>query len=345
MIISRTPFRVSLFGGGTDYPSWYQENGGAVLGFAINRYCYITLRNLPPFFNYKHRIVYSRVETVSEVSEIEHPSVRAVLSEMDFHHQGLEIHHDGDLPARSGLGSSSAFTVGLLNALSALRGQMMSKQGLACEAIRIEQNVIKENVGSQDQIWAAYGGLNRIDFNQHGFRVAPVIVPEQRSRELLDHLVLYFTGFQRLANEVAKKKLESFAAKRAHLERMRATVDDAATILSNRNRPITEIGELLHEAWLLKRDLSSVVSNNAIDEIYNVGRSAGAIGGKLLGAGSGGFFLFFIAPERRAALRAALHNLVEVEIDVDRDGSSIVLFEPNGFDRGYSRLKPVTNVA
>jgi D-glycero-alpha-D-manno-heptose-7-phosphate kinase len=344
MIISRTPFRVSLFGGGTDYPSWYQENGGAVLGFAINRYCYITLRYLPPFFNYRHRIVYSRIETVAELKDIEHPAVRAVLGEMAVE-EGLEIHHDGDLPARSGLGSSSSFTVGLLNAINALRGQMMGKQALACEAIRIEQNVIKENVGSQDQIWAAYGGFNRIEFNHQGFRVSPIIVPEQRSRDLLDHLVLYFTGFSRIANEVAKKKLENFSNRRPQLTRMHAMVDEAVGILADCNRPITEIGELLHEAWLLKRGLSPVVSTDAIDEIYNAGRAAGAVGGKLLGAGSGGFFLFFIAPERRPALREALSSLIEVSIDIDRDGSSIVLFEPNGFHRGYSPLRRMSDAA
>jgi len=344
MIISRTPFRVSLFGGGTDYPSWYEEHGGAVLGFAINRYCYITLRHLPPFFNYRHRIVYSRVEMVSELSEIEHPAVRAVLTDMAIE-EGLEIHHDGDLPARSGLGSSSAFTVGLINALNALRGQIIHKQVLASEAIRIEQRVIKENVGSQDQIWAAYGGFNRIEFSRQGFRVAPIIVPERRSRDLLDHVVLYFTGFQRLADGVAKQKLANFNNRHSQLKRIHGMVDEAVSILADRNRPITEIGELLHEAWTLKRSLCSVVSNDTIDEIYNVGRTAGAIGGKLLGAGSGGFFLFFIPPERRPALREALHGLVEVSIDIDHDGSSIVLFEPGGFRRGYSAAQRISDAA
>jgi D-glycero-alpha-D-manno-heptose-7-phosphate kinase len=344
MIISRTPFRVSLFGGGTDYPSWYVEHGGAVLGFAINRYCYITLRYLPPFFSYRHRIVYSRLEMVSALSEIEHPAVRAVLMDMAVE-EGLEIHHDGDLPARSGLGSSSSFTVGLLNAVSALRGQMMGKQALACEAIRIEQNVIKENVGCQDQIWAAYGGFNRIDFSHQGFRVSPIIVPEQRSRDLLDHLVLYFTGFQRFANDVAKQKLENFSNRRPELQRIHAMVDQAISILADRSAPITEIGEVLHEAWLLKRSLSPIVSNKAIDEIYDAGRRAGAIGGKLLGAGSGGFFLFFVPPERRSALREALRSLIEVSIDIDYDGSSIVLFEPNGFHRGYSSIRRMPDAA
>jgi D-glycero-alpha-D-manno-heptose-7-phosphate kinase len=344
MIISRTPFRVSLFGGGTDYPAWYQENGGAVLGFAINRYCYITLRYLPPFFSHRHRVVYSKIETVSQLSEIEHPAVRAVLTEMAVE-EGLEIHHDGDLPARSGLGSSSSFTVGLLNAVNALRGRMIGKQALACEAIRIEQNVIKENVGSQDQIWAAYGGFNRIEFDHQGFRVSPVIIPEQRSRDLLDHMVLYFTGFSRFANDVAKKKLENFGNRRPQLTRMHAMVDEAVEILADPGRPITEIGELLHEAWLLKRGLSPVVSTDAIDEMYRTAHAAGAIGGKLLGAGSGGFFLFFIPPERRAALRQALGGLIEVSIDIDRDGSSIVLFEPGGFNRGHSPLRRVSDAA
>jgi D-glycero-alpha-D-manno-heptose-7-phosphate kinase len=344
MIISRTPFRVSLFGGGTDYPEWYQENGGAVLGFAINRYCYITLRYLPPFFSHRHRIAYSRIETVSQLSEIEHPAVRAVLTDMGVE-EGLEIHHDGDLPARSGLGSSSSFTVGLINALNALKGQMISKQALASEAIRIEQHVIKENVGSQDQIWAAYGGFNRIEFSHQGFRVSPIIVPEHRSRDLLDHLVLYFTGFSRFANDVAKKKLENFNNRRPQLTRMHAMVDESVEILADCTRPITEIGELLHEAWLLKKSLSPVVSTAAIDEIYSAGRRAGAIGGKLLGAGSGGFFLFFIPPERRPGLREALSRLIEVSIEVDHDGSSIVLFEPGGFHRGYSALRRMSDAA
>lgn len=344
MIISRTPFRVSLFGGGTDYPSWYVENGGAVLGFSINRYCYITLRYLPPFFSYRHRIVYSQVEMVSELSQIEHPAVRAVLTEMAVR-EGLELHHDGDLPARSGLGSSSSFTVGLLNAVNALRGQMTTKQALACEAIRIEQDVIKENVGCQDQIWAAYGGFNRIEFGKDGFRVSPLILPQQRSRDLLDHLVLYFTGFQRLASDVAKQKLDNFVNRHAQLARMHAMVDEAVAVLADRNCPISALGELLHESWLRKKELSPVVSTEAIDDIYERGRKAGAIGGKLLGAGNGGFFLFFIPPERRPDLRKALHGLIEVGIDIDHDGSSIVLFEPDGFDRGYSSLPGVPNAA
>lgn len=344
MIISRTPFRVSLFGGGTDYPAWYGDHGGAVLGFAINRYCYITLRHLPPFFNHRHRIVYSQIEAVSDIEEIKHPAVRAVLSELAVT-EGLEIHHDGDLPARSGLGSSSSFTVGLLHAINALRGRMMSKHMLAHEAIRIEQHVIKEDVGSQDQIWAAYGGFNRIDFSAEGFRVSPVIIPERRSRELLDHLVLYFTGFQRFASDIARQKLQNFAEKHTQLKRMHAMVDEAVTIITDRNRPITEIGELLHEAWCHKRELASVVSTDEIDRIYELGRSAGALGGKLLGAGGGGFFLFFVPPERRAALRQAMGDLIEVGIDIDRDGSCIVLFEPDGFRRGYSAIERIPNAA
>jgi D-glycero-alpha-D-manno-heptose-7-phosphate kinase len=340
MIISRTPFRVSLFGGGTDYPMWYLEHGGAVFGFAINRYCYITLRRLPPFFTHRHRMVYSKIEMVSELGEIEHPAIRAVLSDMGVT-EGLEIHHDGDLPARSGLGSSSSFTVGLINALNALYGRRISKYALASEAMRIEQDVIRESVGSQDQVWAAYGGLNRIEFDRQGFHVSPIITTEQRLHELFDHVVLYFTGFQRFSSDIAKQTLESFGNKYMQLTRMRALVDEAGEIVGNPSCPITEIGELLHESWVLKKNLSPIVTNGAIDDIYEAGRKAGAIGGKLLGAGAGGFFLFFVSPERRAALRQAMRGLVEVDIDLDRDGSSIVLFEPNGFSRRASRRSSV----
>jgi D-glycero-alpha-D-manno-heptose-7-phosphate kinase len=222
---------------------------------------------------------------------------------------------------------------------------MISKRALASEAIRIEQHVVKENVGSQDQIWAAYGGLNRIDFNSQGFRVSPLIIPEHRTRELRDHLVLYFTGFQRFANDIAKQKLANFDNRRTQLMRMQAMVDEAVGILADLNRPIAELGELLHEAWSLKKNLSPVVSSSQIDGIYEAGRAAGAIGGKLLGAGSGGFFLFFIPPDRRRALRDALRGLIEVSIDVDRDGSSIVVFEPGGFDRGYSPIRRVPDAA
>lgn len=330
MIISRTPFRISLFGGGSDYPTWYREHGGAVLGMAIDKYCHISVRRLPPFFEHKHRIVYSRIELVNDFEQIQHPSARALLREMKVD-GGIEIHHDGDLPARSGLGSSSSFTVGLLNALYALKGRHVSKLELAREAIRIEQHVIRENVGSQDQIWAAYGGLNRIEFNQDDtFNVVPLVLPLQRRLELQSSIMMVFTGLSRIASEIAGAKIASLDKKKRHVKTMTAMVDEALSVLNAPNRPLNEIGELLHEAWMLKRELTDKVSNQTIDDIYQAGREAGAIGGKLLGAGGGGFMVFFVPPENRQAVREKLSKLIHVSFKIDTGGSQIMLYEPDG---------------
>lgn len=332
MIISRTPFRVSLFGGGTDYPKWYLEHGGAVLGFAINKYCYISIRPLPPFFEYRHRIVYSKVENVNEFDEIQHPAVRGVLMDKGID-IGIEIHHDGDLPARSGLGSSSSFTVGLLNALSALKGKMIDKKPLAQEAIRIEQHVIKEHVGSQDQVWAAYGGLNRIEFMRDGtFNVQPAIVKPDRRDALLDRLQLYFTGFSRFAPEIAKKQIDNIDKRQKHLATMQGAVDEALAVLQSDSRPLGEIGELLHQSWQLKRELADNVSTAEIDDIYAAARDAGAVGGKLLGAGGGGFMVLFVEPAKQAAVAERLKKLVRVGFGIDDAGSKIVVYEPAGLE-------------
>lgn len=330
MIISRTPFRVSLFGGGSDYPAWYREHGGSVLGFAIDKYCYISLRPLPPFFDHKYRIVYSKIENVGSVAEIQHPAVRHVLAEtgVDF---GVEIHHDGDLPARSGLGSSSSFTVGLLNAVYAQRGRMVSKQELAREAIRIEQEVIRESVGSQDQVWAAYGGMNRIDFAGDGsFTVSPVVLGAERQRRLLGSMLLVFSGLSRNAPEIAEKKIANLARRERHVRAMVALVDEALGALADERRPLAEIGRLLHESWRLKRELTDGITTPHIDSLYEAAREAGAVGGKLLGAGGGGFLLFFVEPERRARVTERLAGLVHVGVDVDRAGSRVVVYEPDG---------------
>ena len=330
MIISRTPFRVSLFGGGTDYPAWIREHGGAVLGTAIDKYCYISVRYLPPFFEHRHRIVYSKVELVREVREIQHPAVRGVLGELAVD-AGLEIHHDADLPARSGLGSSSSFTVGLLNAVHAMRGRMVTKSELGREAIRIEQDVLKESVGCQDQIWAAYGGLNKIDFFPDGrFEVTPVILPPERRRELRQSMMLFFTGFSRYASDFAKDQLDNLKRRAAQLTAMRAMVDHAVDILRDERAPIRELGKLLDESWRLKRELADSVSTGEIDAIYEAGRAAGAIGGKLLGAGGGGFILFIVEPDQREAVRERLQHLIHVSFDFDTEGSKIVLYQPNG---------------
>ena len=328
MIISRTPFRVSFFGGGTDYPAWFRQHGGAVLGTTIDKYCYISLRELPPFFEHRHKIVYSKVETVRELGEIQHPAVRAVLQELEVT-AGLEIHHDADLPARSGLGSSSAFTVGLLNAVRALRGQMSSAEHLASEAIRIEQEVVGENVGNQDQVWAAFGGTNLVTFRPDGgFDVVPVIMPPARRDRLQAHLQLFFTGFSRTASEIAGKKIANLASRERQLHAMRQMVDTGLGVLQDEGRPIEEVGRLLHEAWTMKREIADVVSTSAIDEIYAAARGAGAIGGKLLGAGGGGFMLLFAPPERHAAIREGLRGLIEVRFRIGSPGSRIVVYEP-----------------
>lgn len=330
MIITRTPFRISFFGGGTDYPAWYLEHGGTVLATTIDKYCYITCRHLPPFFEHKHRIVYSHIENVRDIAEIQHPAVRAALGWLKVE-QGLEIHHDGDLPARSGLGSSSSFTVGLLHALRALRGQYISKDELANQAIHVEQKIIRENVGSQDQVSAAFGGFNRIEFRQNdSFDVAPVITAPERLADLQSHLMLFFTGVSRIASEVAKAKIENLKNRVRELKTMHAMVDEAISILQNQNTPITAFGELLDQNWQFKRSLSARVSTPEIDALYAMAREAGAAGGKILGAGGGGFLLLFVKPDLQAKVRERLHNLVHVPFRFENSGSRVVLYQPNG---------------
>ncbi|MCK9397099.1 MAG: hypothetical protein M0Q44_16095 [Methylobacter sp.] len=330
MIITRTPFRISFFGGGTDYPGWYREHGGAVLATTIDKYCYITCRRLPPFFEHKHRIVYSHIENVCHNDDIQHPAVRATFNWANVV-DGLEVHHDGDLPARSGLGSSSAFTVGLAHALYGLNGKMVSQDTLARDAIHIEQNIIGENVGSQDQVSAAYGGLNRIDFHRDdSFDVAPIILPEHRREELRDHLMLCFTGFSRIADEIAKSKIDNLKNREPELKRMREMVDEAIAILTNIDVSIEEFGKLLDLSWKYKRSLSDRVSTKEIDQIYDQAMRAGAIGGKILGAGGGGFMLLFAKPDKHAAIREALKDLVHVSFNFDDSGSRVVLYQPNG---------------
>lgn len=332
MIISRTPFRISFFGGGTDYPDWSRQHGGAVIGTTINKYCYLSLRRLPPFFRHRHRIVYSKVECVETLEEIEHPSVQAVLSCHGVD-TGLELHHDGDLPARSGLGSSSSFTIGLINALRALSGQMSSPGFLAREAIRIEQQVIGEAVGSQDQIWAAFGGTNVITINpDDSFVVQPMIISKERREAFQSHLMLFFTGISRIASVVATEKIANLQDRCAELQEIRGMVDEAAEILGNPKRPLAEFGRLLHEGWMAKRKLADNISTPFIDEIYQTARDAGALGGKILGAGGGGFILLFAEPERQAAIRERLKDLISVDFTLGSPGSKIVVYEPSGLE-------------
>lgn len=330
MIITRTPFRVSFFGGGTDYPAWYRERGGAVLATTIDKYCYITCRYLPQFFEHKHRIVYSKIENVREIGQIEHPSVRAVLGWKGVE-RGLEVHHDGDLPARSGLGSSSSFTVGLLHALSALDGRYITKRELAAQAIHVEQEVIHEVVGSQDQVCAAYGGFNRIEFRtDDGFQVDPIVLPKARIEELQASLMLCFTGLSRNAPEIAKSKIANFASRATELRAMQAMVDEAIGVLRDPAKPIRAFGKLLDESWQQKRRLSDKVSTPVIDDLYSRARRRGAVGGKILGAGGGGFLLLFAEPGAQAAIREELGALVHVPMRFESEGSKVVLYQPSG---------------
>jgi D-glycero-alpha-D-manno-heptose-7-phosphate kinase len=326
MIISRTPYRISFFGGGTDYPAWYLAHGGAVLAASIDKYCYLTCRYLPPFFDHKYRIVYSQIESCQEIDEIQHPAVRETLRFLNIT-RGVEIHHDGDLPARSGMGSSSAFTVGLLNALYGLKGYMPTKQQLMMESIHIEQNMIGETVGSQDQATAAFGGLNHIQFLQNGeISVRPLIMTAERSHELNSHLMLFYTGIKRTAADVASSYVVDIGSKKRQLRIIKDMVDESMTIL-NCGADLTQFGKLMHESWEAKRSLSDRVSNGEVDQLYDAARAAGAVGGKITGAGGGGFMLLFVPPERQKAVRESLGRLIHVPFSFDFNGSQIIHFQ------------------
>jgi D-glycero-alpha-D-manno-heptose-7-phosphate kinase len=340
MVITRTPLRISFFGGGTDYPVWYREHGGSVLATTIDKSCYITCRWLPPFFEYLSRVSYSKVENVLRNGEIEHPSVRACLEFLQID-EGVEIHHVADLPARAGLGTSSAFTVGLLLGLNALKGVMQDKRALARDAIVVEQELLTEAVGCQDQISAAFGGFNRIDFETDGtFHVKPMPVSQNRLAALERHLALYFTGFSRIASEVAKQQISATPHRIRQLRVMREMVDESEAILGNQNRSLEEFGHLLHESWKLKRSLTQAITNPHIDAIYEAGLSACALGGKLLGAGGGGFMLFFVPPERRQALRSRLENHLCIPFRFSSRGSEVVVYEPEeAYDRSLAEVR------
>ena len=327
MIITRTPYRISFFGGGTDYPSWYRQHGGAVLSTTIDKYCYITCRYLPPFFENRYRVVYSKIENVMAIDDIVHPAVREGLRFFK-QERGVEIHHDGDLPARSGMGSSSAFMVGLMHTLHALNGQMPGKKQLALESIEVEQKMIRENVGSQDQVAAAYGGFNHVVFHESGeISVRPVTLAPERFAELNSHLMLFYTGIRRTASDVAASYTNNLDAKKRQLRILKDLVDESITVLTHRH-PITDFGELLNEAWMVKRSLSTTVTNPEVEAIYAQAQAAGALGGKLLGAGGGGFMLLFVPPERQAEVAHVLGGLVQVPFNFEFSGSQIIFFEP-----------------
>jgi D-glycero-alpha-D-manno-heptose-7-phosphate kinase len=346
LVISRTPYRISFFGGGTDYPSWYLKYGGQVLSTSINKYCYITCRYLPPFFEHRIRVVYSKFENCKSFEEIQHPSVRETIRFLKID-RGLEVHHDGDLPARSGMGSSSCFTVGFLHALYALTGVMPSKSQLATESIHIEQDLIKETVGSQDQVSAAYGGLNHIIFNTNGdIAIRPVTIPKERLEELSSHLMLFYTGIKRTASDIARTYVEDLASKGEYLHPVNELVGEALAILCS-NRCICNFGELLHKTWMLKRNLSAQISSGDVDELYERARANGAIGGKIMGAGGGGFLVLFVPPSAQERVRKSLQELLWVPFKFESAGSQIIFYEPGtedyaalDLDRRHNSIRP-----
>jgi|TARA_B110000003_G_C16644830_1_gene531584 D-glycero-alpha-D-manno-heptose-7-phosphate kinase len=325
MIISRTPFRISFFGGGTDYPEWYKENGGAVLSTSINKFSYITARYLPPFFDYKYRIRYYQREETNSIKEIQHPSVKNCLQFLKFK-DNLDLVHHADLPARGGLGSSSTFTVGLLHATYSLQSKMIGKRQLAMNAIHIEQNLIKESVGSQDQVAAAFGGLNKIEFGgPKEFTVKPISIEPERVKLLESNLMLFFTGFSRTASNIASEQIKTMHKRKAELIEMHESVDQAIEIMTS-NQSMDDFGRLMGEQWQNKKKMTDLISNSDINDIYSKGIKAGAIGGKLLGAGGGGFILFYVPKDRQKKVKNDLKNLLYVPFSFDFTGSQIIYY-------------------
>lgn len=346
MIITRTPYRISFFGGGADYHTWYQKHGAVILSTTINHYCYLSCRQLPPFFKHKSRITWSKIEEVVNNNDIIHPSVNAVLKYLNIDY-GVEINHQGDLPARSGLGSSSAFTVGLLNAIYGLENTMASKKQLACESIYVERHILKENVGVQDQIATAYGGLNKITISTNGeFIVEPIILNNNRLHELESHLLLFFTGVSRTASNIAESKIKNISSgnKENTLFSMQDLVSDAINLLTS-NEDIRGFGKLLDKTWQLKKNISNNISTNNIDYIYNKAMDAGSLGGKILGAGGGGFILFFAEPKKHEKIKESLSDLLHVPFNINNNGSQIIFFDQHKYSqsskirRDYSYLQ------
>ena len=324
MIITRTPFRVSFFGGGSDFPAFYDQHGGAVLSTTIDKYCYITVRELPPFFDHKYRIRYTKREEVNCVADIQHPSVRACIMHKGIP-EGLEVLHTSDIPAMSGVGSSSAFTVGLLHALSALKSESVSKSELCMDALHVEQSMLQENVGSQDQTAAAYGGLNKIKFEKAQQPiVSPIAIQRHRRVQLEKNLMLFFTRFSRVSDTIAKAQIEKTPTLTPELTQMKAMVNQAIEILSDEQNDLSLFGELLHNSWQIKRELTEKITNSDIDNYYLKARQAGAIGGKLCGAGGGEFLMLFVPPEKQESVKAALHELLHVPFRFEFHGTQIV---------------------
>lgn len=331
MIITKTPFRMSFFGGGTDMEEYFKENGGAVLSTTIDKFCYVNVRHLPRFFDYSTELAYSKTERVKDVNEIEHPLIRNAMKMLDMHE--IRLTYEADLPARSGLGTSSSFAVGTLLAFYALKGKYADKKKLADEAIYLERVLCDEAGGWQDQIAAAYGGFNKIVFNKDGYEVKPVIVSPERKKQLNENLMMFFTGFTRFSSDVQRVNNEtSIEEKKAKLKKMYAMVDAAEEILCNKNKDLDDFGRLLDKSWKLKKQTGKGVSTGAIDDLYEKGIQAGALGGKLLGAGGGGFLVFYVQPEKQKAVKKAMKDLMYIPFEFDNEGATIVHYTPETYE-------------
>lgn len=329
MIITKTPFRMSFFGGGTDFPGFYEQHGGAVISSTFDKYCYVTVRHLPRFFEYTTQLVYSKMEYVSAVEDIEHPAIREAMKFLDMHE--LRIAYDADLPARSGLGTSSSFAVGLLNAFYALKGKYADKKKLANEAIYLERELCRESGGVQDQIAASYGGLNRINFDAEGYTVEPIIISPERKNLLNENLLLFFTGFSRFSSDIQKGTETALKDKTKELLEMLSLVDEAQTILTSKC-DMNEFGRLLNHTWELKRGIASKISTNQIDELYVKAIQAGALGGKLLGAGGGGFLLFYVEKDKQEAVKKTMQNLLYVPFEFENGGTRVIHYSPETYE-------------
>ena len=328
MIITRTPFRMSFFGGGTDFEEYYKEHGGAVLSTTFDKYCYVSVRHLPRFFDYSNELIYSKIERVQHTAEILHPAIRNAMAMKDMHE--LRLTYDADLPARSGLGTSSSFAVGMLHAFSALKGKTVTKRQLADEAIYLERVLCNEAGGVQDQIAAAYGGLNFIRFDAEGYHVEPLQIREDMKEALNDRLLLFFTGFSRFSSDIQAETRKKLRDKTAELQEMTQLAYEAAKVLSSAEQEsgLAEFGRMLDHTWQLKRGISTGISTDTIDSMYAAGKAAGALGGKLLGAGGGGFLVFYVEPDCREALMEAMKDLLYIPFRFENDGTAIVHDEP-----------------
>ena len=334
MIITKTPFRMSFFGGGTDIPEYFKKSRGSVISTTFDKYVYVTVRHLPRFFNYTTEIEYSKQERVTNLDDIQHPMVRNAMKHLNMHE--LHIAYDADLPSRTGLGTSSTFAVGLLNAFYCLKGKYASKKQLANDAIYVERELCQEAGGWQDQIAAAFGGFNRIDFDANGYHVNPIIISPERKRTLNNNLLLFFTGFTRFSADIQKSTKATLDEKKKQLDEMLALVDDAQDILENKERDLDDFGRLLDKTWRLKKQTGTEISKTYIDELYEKGLQAGALGGKLLGAGGGGFLLFYVRPEKQREVRRAFKDLMEVPFEFEKQGTRVIYYTPEVYDHTNS---------